>query len=115
MHNQHPVTRFLLLALIGLLAMAGATLYAAAQGSNLLQNPGFEGTYVPFANDTTRLLAPGWSAWNVARKPGDPSYFNLTPQYRQATRRIHGGSGAQEFFTLFATSTGGVLSLANGT
>jgi LysM repeat protein len=113
MHNQHSVHRFLLLALVGLLALAllVPALAATAQGTNLLQNPGFEGTYVQFAGDSTRLVAPGWSAWNIPRKAGDPGFVNLTPEYRTAanSNRIHGGSAAQEFFTFFATHTGGVF------
>src|SRR5581483_4396304 len=83
----------------------------SAQGQNLLQNPGFEGTYVQFAGDPTRLVAPGWSAWNVARKAGDPGFVNLTPEYRPAanSKRIHSGSSAQELFTFFATHTAGVF------
>ncbi len=110
---QNPVPRFLLLALVGLLALAvlSPARLMEAQGTNLLQNPGFEGTYIPFNGDQTRMVAPGWSAWNLNRKPGDPGFSNLQPNYRAATNpnRIHGGSSAQEFFTFFATHTGGVF------
>ena len=113
MHNQHSVSRFLLLALVGLLCLAGILpgRVTSAQGQSLLQNPGFEGTYVQFAGDPTRLVAPGWSAWNIARKTGDPGFVNLTPEYRTAAnaKRIHGGTGAQELFTFFATHTAGVF------
>jgi len=112
MQNQRSVSRVFWLVIIGLLAagLAGTWQSTAAQGSNLLQNPGFEGSYVPFAGDPTRLVAPGWSPWNIARKAGDPGFVNLTPEYRSAAnaRRIHGGSAAQELFTFFATHTGGV-------
>src|SRR5262245_28469699 len=110
---RNVVPRVLLLALVGLLALA--SLFPArlmeAQGANLLQNPGFEGTYVAFNGDQTRAVAPGWSAWNLTRKPGDPGFSNLQPNYRAAAnpKRIHGGSSAQEFFTFFATHTGGVF------
>jgi len=113
MQNQHSVSRFLLaLVLAGLLVFTGGPLgprISTAQGSNLLQNPGFENTYVPFANDNLRLLAPGWSAWNLARKPGDPNWQNVTPQYQQSTRHVHGGTASQEMFQIFATITGGVF------
>ncbi|MCC7447392.1 MAG: hypothetical protein IT324_08255, partial [Anaerolineae bacterium] len=70
MQNQRSVSRVFWLVIIGLLAagLAGTLQSTAAQGSNLLQNPGFEGSYVPFAGDPTRLVAPGWSPWNIARK-----------------------------------------------
>jgi LysM repeat protein len=110
---QNPVPRFLLLALVGLVALSGLVpaRLMNAQGANLLQNPGFDGDYMPFAGDQTRLVAPGWSAWHIPRKPGDPGFANLQPEYRPAanTQRIHGGSAAQEFFTFFATHTGGVF------
>lgn len=110
---MHNVSRFMLLALVGLLCLSGAIAgrITSAQGQNLLQNPGFEGTYVQFAGDPTRLVAPGWSAWNVARKAGDPGFVNLTPEYRPAanSKRIHSGSSAQELFTFFATHTAGVF------
>src|SRR2546423_9102356 len=113
MQNQHSVSRFLLaLVLAGLLVFTGGPLgprISTAQGSNLLQNPGFENTYVPFANDNLRLLAPGWSAWNLARKPGDPNWQNVTPQYQKSDKRVHGGSASQEMFQIFATITGGVF------
>jgi LysM repeat protein len=114
-NHQHPVSRFLMLAIIGLLALGLAGFapaqFTLAQGPNLLQNPGFEGTYTPFAGDATRLVAPGWSAWNIPHKSTDPGFVNLAPEYRPAAnpKRIHSGSSAQEFFTFFATHTGGVL------
>ncbi len=110
---RHSVVRFLLLAIAVSLALAGPGLaqLTTAQGTNLLQNPGFEGNYVPFAGDPTRMVAEGWSAWNINRKAGDPGFVNLQPEYRAATnpKRIHGGNGAQEYFTFFATHTGGVF------
>ena len=113
MQNQHPVSRFLLLiAILTLMVgVVGSDHLVKAQGNNLLQNPGFEGTYTAFAGNPTQLVAPGWSAWFNTRKPGEPGFVNLPPDYRPAqnTARIHGGQSAQEFFTFFATHTGGVF------
>ncbi|MEP7289891.1 MAG: LysM peptidoglycan-binding domain-containing protein [Chloroflexota bacterium] len=112
---QHQHSRLLLLAVAGLMIISVvgglSAHFATAQGTNLLQNGGFEGTYAPFQGDSSRLLAPGWSAWNVAQKSTDPSFFNATPEYRTAAnpRRIRSGSAAQEFFTFFGTHTGGVF------
>jgi LysM repeat protein len=119
MQNQHSVTRLLLLAFCGLVLIMGAAFWpqrlATAQGTNLLTNGGFEGQYNKFEGDATRQVAPGWSPWNVARKPADPGFVNLTPEYRPAgnPKRVRSGSGAQEWMTFFATHTGGVFQKVN--
>lgn len=104
----------ILLALATLSAAVPADQRAAAQG-NLLQNPGFEGEYVPFNGDTSRRVAPNWTPWNLSRGTGDPTWANITPQYRRATNpnRIRSGNGAQELFELFATFTAGVYQRVN--
>ncbi|MCS6871128.1 MAG: LysM peptidoglycan-binding domain-containing protein [Anaerolineae bacterium] len=104
----------ILLALAVFSAAVPADQRAAAQG-NLLQNPGFEGEYQPFNGDVTRRVAPSWTPWNVPRGAGDPTWANITPQYRNASnpKRIRSGSAAQEFFELFATFTGGVYQRVN--
>src|SRR5262245_5009440 len=121
MQNQHSVSRFLLMIAILILVVGVVTSdhHVQAQETNLLQNPGFEGTYVAFAGNPTQLVAPGWSAWFNTRQPGEPGFVNLPPDYRSAQNpnRIHSGQAAQEFFTFFATHTGGVfqrVSLAAG-
>src|SRR4051794_16243294 len=109
MLNQRSASRFLLVMIIlaALVAVLPLRLLTA-QGANLLQNPGFEGTYVAAEGSATRMVAPGWTAWNVPHKAGDPGFVNLTPDYRPAAnpQRIHGGQAAQEVFTFFATHTG---------
>jgi LysM repeat protein len=82
--------------------------YGAAQGANMLQNPGFESTYLPFNGDAKQLLAPGWTPWNKAAPPGSPTYMNNAPDYRASTARVHEGQAAQEFFTFYATHDGGL-------
>src|SRR5579859_1969193 len=115
MQNPHSVWRMLLVAVAGLaiLVVSGfvPVHFSAAQGSNLLQNGGFEGQYVPFQGDNTRLVAPGWTPWAVPHKDSDPGFVNLPPEYRPAAnqQRVRSGSSAQEWFTFFATHTGGVL------
>lgn len=116
MHIRRIRSRFLLIALM--LISSSAVFFpvrlTAAQGTNLLQNPGFEGTYTPFNNDPLRLVAPGWSPWNVAKKAGDPGFF-LPPQFRAAENqgRIRNQPAAQELFEFFASFSGGVFQRVN--
>lgn len=79
----------------------------AFQGSNLLQNPGFEGTYVTVNGDSTLRVASGWNPWSLPQ--GDSSAENARPEYKPApAERVRSGSAAQEYNTFFATHTGGV-------
>ncbi|HRE49274.1 MAG TPA: LysM domain-containing protein, partial [Aggregatilineales bacterium] len=104
--------------LILALFLGGLTLSprgALAQETNLLTNPGFEGDYAAFQGDVSRLVAPGWSAWNVARKSGEPSWSNITPQYLPTERqgRVKEGKRAQELYELYAIYTAGVFQQVN--
>ncbi len=108
------IDRRKLLAVVALLALVGFwgfSLPARAQ-TNLLDNPGFEDPYVPFQGDTTRMVADGWSAWHVPQREGDDGFRNLKPEYQPASAstpaRIRQGSNAQEYFSFFATHTGGI-------
>ncbi len=116
MQDRHVPGKLLALVVSWIIASAGfgAAPRALAQGANLLQNPGFEGAYTPFNGDTTRNLAASWSPWNLPPGPGDPSYVNATPEYRLAANplRIHSQSSAQEYFTFYATHTGGIFQRA---
>src|SRR5690242_14131601 len=125
MQNPHSVWRKLLALLNMGVAAAGLAILVVSgmmparftvahgleQGTNLLQNGGFEGTYAPFDGDNTRMVAPGWTPWSVAHQSTDPGFVNLQPEYRAAAnpRRVRSGSSAQEWFTFFATHTGGIL------
>ena len=107
-----------LLAAVVLLALAvvwvsGPLVQASPTAqANLLENPGFEDPYVPFQGDTTRMVAHGWSAWHVPQREGDEGFRNLKPEYQPASAsnpdRILEGGNAQEYFSFFATHTGGV-------
>ncbi|MFN7208891.1 MAG: LysM peptidoglycan-binding domain-containing protein, partial [Aggregatilineales bacterium] len=117
MHHKHLfrwLTIVILLALATLSAAVPADQRALAQG-NLLQNPGFEGEYQPFGGDASRRVAPNWTPWNAPRGAGDPTWANITPQYRRAANpnRVRSGNAAQELFELFATFTGGVYQRVN--
>ncbi len=93
--------------------LAQPALAAPALQANLLQNPGFEDPFVPFQGDTTRMVANGWSAWNVPQRTGDEGFRNLKPEYQPASAsnpaRVLEGSNAQEYFSFFATHTGGLF------
>lgn len=81
----------------------------AAQDSNLLQNPGFEGEYIAIGGDTALLLAPSWQPWHLPPPPGSSSSINLQPDYQPArSDRVRNGSSAQQYDTFFATHIAGV-------
>ncbi len=114
MQNRQLLSR-VLVALTGLVATTLVGMVSiqpiGAQGANLLQNPGFEGDYVPFNGDTSEQMAPGWSPWFVKHQPSDAGFANLPPQYQPAEnpKRVRSGSHAQEYLTFFATHRGGVF------
>jgi LysM repeat protein len=83
----------------------------AQEGDNLLENPGFEGTYVAVGGDPNLELAPGWQPWSLPPPPdAESSAINLQPDYQPApANRVRSGSAAQEYNTFFATHDGGVF------
>jgi len=90
----------------------GAALASPAVQTNLLQNPGFNDPFVAFSGNSTRMVAQGWTPWNVPQRAGDQDWRNLPPEYQPATAsnpaRVREGNNAQEYFSFFATHTGGV-------
>jgi LysM repeat protein len=99
--------RLLILGIVLLLSFAqvGLPTYAY-QSTNLLQNPGFEGTFVTINGDATLQVASGWQPWSL---PQTSSSVNVRPEYRSApANRIHSGGSAQEYNTFYATHTGGL-------
>ncbi len=106
-----PVALILALG-VGSWPPAWTAVAAPVAQTNLLVNPGFEDPFVPFGGDTTRLVANGWSAWHVPQREGDEGFRNLKPEYQPASAsnpdRILQGNNAQEYFSFFATHTGGV-------
>jgi hypothetical protein len=88
----------------------------AAQGPNLLQNPGFE---QPFAasipGKENCLIAVPWRAWYVEGTPEETSQgYRLAPEYKLATRadypgnRVRSGELAQQYFHSFGNFQAGV-------
>ncbi|HLY26691.1 MAG TPA: LysM peptidoglycan-binding domain-containing protein [Aggregatilineales bacterium] len=114
MQNRQLLSR-VLVALAGLVTTLIVGLFSiqqtGAQGTNLLQNPGFEGDYATVGGDTSKKLAANWSPWFVPHQASDQGFANLPPLYQQAEnpKRVHSGSTAQEYFTFYATHRGGVF------
>jgi LysM repeat protein len=102
---RHGVSTLLIVTLAALgLGLPGVE---AFQSGNLLQNPGFEGTYVAINGESSLQVAPNWQPWSLSG--GSSSAINARPEYKPApANRIKSGSAAQEYNTFFATHTGGV-------
>jgi LysM repeat protein len=135
---KHSLLVSLALVLSVASGAGGAAAAPAADGPNLLQNPGFEGGYVkqccrtdlPPDKPPTPIdeiqLAPGWSAWwlepghDAAHSPtGTPAWHR--PEYRSANchfpicaPRIHSGDDAQHYFTLFSLHDAGLYQQVSG-
>lgn len=87
----------------------------AAQGGNLLNNPGFEGFYRSYNYGSTIdqlvlefRVADGWTPWFRPQAAGDPGWRYRRPEYRPASYSYN-GSAAQQFFTSFGTHQAGLL------
>lgn len=111
----------------GLLAMTAAVTGviftgAAAQGENLLTNPGFEAPYAFIQDDAVRQVAQGWSAWYVPAPAGAPVSQLVQPEYYAASDvenvlgvpRIRSGADAQHLAAFYATFEGGVFQTVSG-
>lgn len=88
----------------------------AAQGPNLLQNPGFEQPYTaPIPGKENCFIAVPWRAWYVEGTPEETSQgYRLAPEYKPATRadfpgnRVRSGDLAQQYFHSFGNFEAGV-------
>ncbi|MBW4436010.1 MAG: LysM peptidoglycan-binding domain-containing protein [Pleurocapsa minor GSE-CHR-MK-17-07R] len=111
----------------GLLAMTAAVTGviftgAAAQGENLLTNPGFEAPYAFIQDDAVRQVAQGWSAWYMPAPAGAPVSQLVQPEYYAASdvenvlgvARIRSGADAQHLASFYATFEGGVFQTVFG-
>ncbi|MBN1315425.1 MAG: hypothetical protein JXA42_08155 [Anaerolineales bacterium] len=77
-------------------------------GVNLLANPGFEGTYGPYAGRTEFNVPDGWIPWYIQWSDAD-----FPPEFKPAQapyyNRVHGGERAQQYFKTYGTYTAGVM------
>ncbi len=113
---KNPILRSIWL----LLALILATGVVSAQNQNLLTNPGFEQPFTSVAGTPPRLVAQGWSPWNVGG--GQSASENVQPEYYPATDvtnglgvpRIRNGSDAQQYHSFFATHDGGLFQSVGG-
>lgn len=111
------VTPILLVVALGGAALSAPipSLGAAAQGANLLRNPGFEGEYSTWWSGNTPYvtvqIAPDWNPWWLPQVESDPSWRNRMPEYKPAApyqNRIHSGANAQQYFTFYGTHVAGI-------
>lgn len=106
--NRHYFQRLMAFLCIGLFLL-GAVVAQAQDGG--LANPGFEEPFTDQGGDPARLVADGWTAWNVAATSGSPTFMNQQPDYvpvRPDVSRIRSGENAQLITSFFSTFTAGV-------
>ncbi len=92
----------------------------AAQGQNLLTNPGFEQPFNTVDGSPPRQVANGWTPWHIGGGPSASE--NIQPEYYPASDttnglgvpRIRSGSDAQQYHSFFATHDGGLLQRVTG-
>ena len=81
----------------------------AAPVQNLLANPDFEGGFYAWQGDGEVVVADGWQPWFV--QPSEPPCYKFRPHYQGAApyaNRIHSGSNAQQYYTLYASHIAGI-------
>lgn len=111
-----PIVLVVLLSL-SVFAFSGGD-SAAAQGTNLLVNPSFEGGYNSYVPETpqeqadcpvgvctTAQMPHGWKPWWVKERPSD-----VNPEYKPAEfgNRIRSGTRAAQYFSFWKTHKAGL-------
>ena len=107
-----------------IIGLAATSQPALAQETNLLQNPGFEGSYSAYVPQTaqehadcpqgicnTAQVPSGWRPWWVKARSSDAN-----PEYKPAApfaNRIHSGSNAAQYFSFYRTHQAGFLQQVN--
>jgi LysM repeat protein len=107
-------TGILLVALVPL----GVSAAPPQQGENLLQNPGFEGTYIPWNGISQIQVPPGWTPWWAEASDGDPDWKNQRPEWKPAEgvyypTRVHSGARAIQWHKSYATFLAGAYQQVN--
>jgi LysM repeat protein len=114
-------TWFAAASALALLSALGSASPAFGQ-TQLLLNPGFEEPFVNQGGDPARFVAQNWTAWHVPATSSMSLSENIQPEYYPATDvenglsipRIRSGQNAQQYFSFFATHTGGVYQQVSG-
>lgn len=113
---QRRAVTLLVTLLLNVALLFGWPNRAAAQGPNLLANPGFEYPFhASLPGKDNCFIANGWTGWyvNGTKEETDQGYLRA-PEYKAATRhdaplnRVRNGEAAQQWFGSFSTFRGGV-------
>ena len=83
----------------------------AAQGANLLRNPGFEGGFFAWSGIPEVQVAHEWTPWWIEDTNRDPRWHR--PEWKRALardfpNRVLGGESAQQYFTFYASHYAGM-------
>jgi LysM repeat protein len=94
------------IAALGLPSVAAAG--PAQQEQNLLQNPGFEGTYIAWNGIPQIQMPAGWTPWWIDNDGSLPDWANQRPEWKPAevdkyACRVHSGSRAIQWHKSYAT------------
>ncbi len=115
------IYRFIFYVCIAVALSAGFTA-AQAQSGNLLTNPGFEPPFTPMTGAVPGEVAQGWTPWHLPAEAGMTNSDNVQPEYYRASDTVNGmplaqirtGNDAQQYFSFFATHTGGLYQQVSG-
>lgn len=107
----HLALFLLMLSLISL--QPGEPVLAWQEATNLLENPGFEGSFFAWSGINEVQVAHAWTPWWRERRESDPPATYFRPEYKQANgyifpNRVHNGAAAQQWFTFHATHQAGM-------
>ena len=118
-HKKWIALGFVIAMGVGLLPPLNSRAAPAAQ-SNLLTNPGFEGSFT--TSDAQTSVGQGWSPWWIPRPPGQPDWSFNHPNFiasqpcgEVCDHRIHSGGNAQRLFQFFGTYVAGLYQRVNVT
>lgn len=92
-------------------AVASEASELTAQAGNLLQNPGFEGSFGAWNGINEIQVAANWTPWWWEDPDHNPAYFR--PEYKRALasifpKRVFSGDSAQQWFTFHASHIAGM-------
>ncbi len=101
----------LILSLFAVMLLSLPILAQDDENANLLVNPGFEEHYVVQEGILPRLVAEGWTAWNLEPETTQPEYTLATAANSD---RVLEGEEAQRYFSFFSPHIAGVYQVVSG-